>query len=106
MDVIGQIRQDQATQDQIVLVNWACVASTYGPDNAAGDPTFPLATAGGLRVPLADDNLAAQRWSCVFADHGDNSTEVLSLSHILRGECNSNCTRRAAHQALTQTKVS
>jgi hypothetical protein len=38
---------------------------------------------------------------------GDNGTEVLlCLSHILRGECNSNCTRRAAHRALTQTEVS
>jgi hypothetical protein len=31
------------------------------------DPTVPLATAGGLRVPLADDSLAAQRWSWVLA---------------------------------------
>ena len=30
-DVIGQVRQDQATQDCSVLVNWARVASTYGP---------------------------------------------------------------------------
>jgi hypothetical protein len=37
---------------------------------------------------------------------GDNGTEELCLSHILRGECNSNCTRRAAHRALTQTEVS
>lgn len=67
-DVIGQIRQDQAVQDCIVLVNWARVASTFGPDNATGDPTVPLATAGGLRVPLADDSLAARRWSWVLAD--------------------------------------
>jgi hypothetical protein len=37
---------------------------------------------------------------------GDNGTEELCLSHTLRGECNSNCTRRAAHRALTQTEVS
>jgi hypothetical protein len=67
-DVIGQIRQDQATQDCHVLVNWARVASTYGLVNAADDPTVPLATAGGLRVPLADDQLAARRWSWVLAD--------------------------------------
>jgi hypothetical protein len=59
-DVIRQIHQDhQATQDCIILVNWAQVASTYGPDNAAGDPTVPLATAGRLWVLLADDTLAA-----------------------------------------------
>jgi hypothetical protein len=58
-DVIGQIRQDQATQDCIVLVIWAQVASICGPDNAGGNPTVPLATAGGLRVPLANDSLAA-----------------------------------------------
>jgi hypothetical protein len=68
-DVIGQIRQDQeATQDCAVLVNWARVASTFGLDNAAGDSTVPLATAGGLPVPLADDSLAARRWSWVLAD--------------------------------------
>jgi hypothetical protein len=37
---------------------------------------------------------------------GDNGTKVLCLSHILHGECNSNCARRAAHRALTQTEVS
>jgi hypothetical protein len=35
---------------------------------------------------------------------GDNGSKVLCLSHILRGQCNSNCTRRAAHHALTQTE--
>jgi hypothetical protein len=67
-DVIGQIRQDASTQDCMVLVNWARVASTYGPVNAANDPTVPLATTGGLRVPLADTHLAARRWSWVLAD--------------------------------------
>jgi hypothetical protein len=66
--VIGQFHQNQSTQDCIVLVNWARVASTYGPVDAANDPTVPLATAGGLRIPLADDHLAAQHLSWVLAN--------------------------------------
>jgi hypothetical protein len=67
-DVVGQIRQDQLTQDCNVLVNWARVASTYAPPGANGQPTVPLATTGGLRVPLVDDFLAARRWSWVLED--------------------------------------
>jgi hypothetical protein len=37
---------------------------------------------------------------------GDNGTEVLCLSHILRGECNTSCRRSATHRALTQTEQS
>jgi hypothetical protein len=37
---------------------------------------------------------------------GDNGTEVLCLSHILRGECNTACRRAATHRALTQTEQS
>jgi hypothetical protein len=37
---------------------------------------------------------------------GDNGTEVLCLSHILRGECNTSCRRAATHRALTQTEQS
>jgi hypothetical protein len=37
---------------------------------------------------------------------GDNGTEVLCLSQILRGECNSGCSRHLTHRALTQTEVS
>jgi hypothetical protein len=36
----------------------------------------------------------------------DNGTEVLCLSHILRGECNTSCRRAGTHRALTQTKQS
>jgi hypothetical protein len=67
-DVIGQVRQDQLTVDCNVLVNWARVASTYGPPDAAGQSTFPLAIDGGLRVPLADEQLAARRWNWVVED--------------------------------------
>jgi hypothetical protein len=67
-DVIGQIRQDQLTVDCNVLVNWACVASTYGPPDATGQPTFPLVVDGGLRVPLANEQLAARRWNWVVED--------------------------------------
>jgi hypothetical protein len=67
-DVIGQVRQDQATQDCQVLVNWARVASLYGPPGGNGQPTVPLVTAGGLRIPLADDQLAARSWSWVLED--------------------------------------
>jgi hypothetical protein len=67
-DVIGQVRQDQLTVDCNVLVNWACVASTYGPPDAAGQPTVPLAVVDGLRVPLADEQLAARRWNWVVED--------------------------------------
>jgi hypothetical protein len=35
---------------------------------------------------------------------GDNGTEVLCLSHILRGECNSSCSRYLTHRALTQSE--
>jgi hypothetical protein len=65
MDVIGQIRQDQLTVDCNVLVNWARVASTYGPPDATGHPTFPLAVDCGLRVPLADKQLTACHWNWV-----------------------------------------
>lgn len=58
-NVIGQIWQDQLAQDCIVLINLARVASTYGPLGANGQPTVPLVTAGGLQVPLADNQLAA-----------------------------------------------
>jgi hypothetical protein len=37
---------------------------------------------------------------------GDNGTEVLCLSHILQGECNTTCRRAATHRALTQTEQS
>lgn len=37
---------------------------------------------------------------------GDNGTEVLCLSHILRGECNTSCRRSGTHRALTQTEQS
>jgi hypothetical protein len=37
---------------------------------------------------------------------GDNGTEVLCLSHILRGECNTACHQAAMHRALTQTEQS
>jgi hypothetical protein len=37
---------------------------------------------------------------------GDNGTEVLCLSHILRGECNTACRRASTHRALTQTEQS
>jgi hypothetical protein len=67
-DVIGQIRQDQLTVDCNVLVNWARVASTYGPPDATGQPTFPLAVDGRLRIPLADKQLAARRWNWVVED--------------------------------------
>jgi hypothetical protein len=67
-DVIGQIRQDQLTVNCNVLVNWACVASTYGPPDATRQPTFPLAVDGGLCVPLADEQLAAHHWNWVVED--------------------------------------
>jgi hypothetical protein len=67
-DVIRQIRQDQLTVDCNVLVNWARVASTYGPPDATGQPTFPLAVNGGLRVPLSDEQLAAHCWNWVVED--------------------------------------
>jgi hypothetical protein len=67
-DVIGQVRQDQATQDCMVLVNWARVASTYGTPGGNGQPVIPLVTVGGLRIPLADDQLAARSWSWVLED--------------------------------------
>jgi hypothetical protein len=67
-DVIGQVRQDQLTQDCIVFVHWAWVASTYGAPDATGQPTVPLAVVGGLRVPLADEQLAARRWNWVLED--------------------------------------
>jgi hypothetical protein len=50
------------------LENWARVPSTYGPPDATGQPTFPLAVDGGLRVPLADEQLAARRWNWVVED--------------------------------------
>jgi hypothetical protein len=62
------LRQDQVTQDCNILVNWARVASTYGPPGANGRPTVPLTMVGGLRVPLADDQLAARRWTWVVED--------------------------------------
>jgi hypothetical protein len=68
MDVIWQIRQDQLMVNCNVLVKWARVASTYGPPDATGQPTFPLAVNGGLRVPLADEQLAARRWNWVVED--------------------------------------
>jgi hypothetical protein len=37
---------------------------------------------------------------------GDNGTEVLCLSHILRGGCNTACRRAGTHCALTQTEQS
>jgi hypothetical protein len=41
-DVIGQIRQDQLTVDCNTLVNWARVASTYGPPDATGQTHLPI----------------------------------------------------------------
>jgi hypothetical protein len=67
-DAIGQIRQDQLMVNCNALVNWACVASTYGPPDATGQPTFPLAVNDGLRIPLADEQLAAHRWNWVVED--------------------------------------
>jgi hypothetical protein len=68
MDVVGQIQQDQLTQDCNLLVNWARVASTYAPPGANGQPTVPLATKGGLQVSLADNLLAARCWLWVLED--------------------------------------
>jgi hypothetical protein len=48
-------------------VDWARVASTLGPFDANGEPTVPLAIEE-LRVPLADDRLAARSWSWVLED--------------------------------------
>jgi hypothetical protein len=67
-DVIGLVRQDQLTIDCNVLVNWARMVSTYGPPDATGQPTVPLAVVGELRVPLADEQLAACRWNWVVED--------------------------------------
>ena len=33
-----------------------------------GQPTSPLAVVGGLRVPLADDQLVARHWNWVLED--------------------------------------
>lgn len=85
-DIIGQIRQDHAEQDCSVLVNWARVACTYGPNDANGSPTVPLATVGGLRVPLADDALAARSWRWVLEDLpalGHTGTTQQSLAWVL-----------------------
>jgi hypothetical protein len=38
----------------VCLVNWAHVASTFGPAGPAGQNTLPLGGVGGLRVPLAN----------------------------------------------------
>jgi hypothetical protein len=67
-DVIGQIHQDQQAQDCIVLDNWARVASTYRPPGVNRQPTMPLLTAGGQRVPLADNQLSARQWTWVLED--------------------------------------
>jgi hypothetical protein len=67
-DIIGQITQNQQLQDCMVLVNWARVASTYGPAGANGQATLPLGAVGNLRVPLADGPLSARRWTWVLED--------------------------------------
>jgi hypothetical protein len=68
-DVIGQIAQNQQLPDCAVLVDWARVASTYGPPNPAGQHTTLLGGGvGTLRIPLADDSLSARRWEWLCAD--------------------------------------
>jgi hypothetical protein len=52
-NVVGQVWQDQLTINCNVLINWARVASTYGPPNAT--------VVVGLRVPLANKQLVARR---------------------------------------------
>jgi hypothetical protein len=99
-------------QDCIVLVNWALVASTYGPVNAANDPTIPLATVRGLCVPLADDQLVARRWSWVLADLPTLGRTGLTLkrrflqqnavlSGLLQRQVDDTTTARQADQAPT-----
>jgi hypothetical protein len=62
-DVIGQIAQNQQLQDCAVLVDWARVASTYGPPNPAGQNTTLLGGGvGALSIPLADESLSARQW--------------------------------------------
>jgi hypothetical protein len=75
-DVIGQVWQDQLTIDCNVLVNWALVVSTYGPPNATGQPSVPLAVVGGLRIPLANEQLVARRWNWVVEDLGHTGTTL------------------------------
>ena len=68
-DVIGQIAQNQQLPDCAVLVDWARVASTYGPPNPAGQNTTLLGGGvGALSVPLADESLSARRWMWLCED--------------------------------------
>jgi hypothetical protein len=72
MDVIGQVDQNHQIQDCMVLVNWAHVASTFGPAaGPAGQNTIvvvPLGVVGNLRVPLADGPLSARCWAWILED--------------------------------------
>jgi hypothetical protein len=65
--MIGQVRQDGLVVDCATLVDWARVASTLGPVDANRDLTVPLAIKE-LRVPLADERLAAWSWTWVLED--------------------------------------
>ena len=56
-DVISQVVLNNRVPDCAVLVDWARVASTYGPADQAGNPTIPLGSGNCLRVPLADKAL-------------------------------------------------
>ena len=67
-DVIGQVLLDNRVADCAVLVDWAQVASTYGPADQAGNPMIPLAAVNRLQVPLADDALKQAVWKWTISD--------------------------------------
>jgi hypothetical protein len=96
-------------------------AGRTAPSGSAPDRSRPRSDGGKASqrvLNLAPNSVLMTRFECTekcFRDltprgtvtpRGDNGTDELCLSHILRGECNSNCSRRVAHRALTQTEVS
>jgi hypothetical protein len=96
----------------------------FGSSRASGTRTGTVSRAGGggntntRVVNVAPNTVLMARFEHTtkrlgdltrneaLVPRGDNGTEVLCLSHILRGECNTTCRRAATHRALTQTEQS